>query len=135
MIPRVLLVEDNAGDAELMRIALGETQPDCDLQVAADGEAALAVLESGEIPDLLLLDLNLPRMSGHELLAALRASTVPELRRLPVVILTNSGAPNDVARSYDLAASSHIIKPHEIDALFDVTAALTRYWFRTVALP
>jgi chemotaxis family two-component system response regulator Rcp1 len=131
----VLLVEDNAGDAELMRIALAEARPDVALRVAADGEEALALLLEGSPPDLVLLDLNLPRLSGHEVLAALRSADEPHVRRLPVIVLTTSAAPGDVARSYDLAAAGHIVKPHEIDDLFDIAATIARYWLETVTLP
>jgi two-component system, chemotaxis family, response regulator Rcp1 len=130
----ILLVEDNAGDAELMRMALAEARPDCRLRVAADGEEALALL-ARDVPDLMVLDLNLPRLSGHEVLADLRASRNPRLRRLPVVVLSSSGAPEDVQRSYDLFASSHIVKPADLDQLLDVVATLVRYWFGTVSLP
>jgi two-component system, chemotaxis family, response regulator Rcp1 len=130
----ILLVEDNAGDAELMRLALAEARPDCRLRVAGDGEAALELLRAGHVPDLLLLDLNLPRLTGHEVLADLRASKNQHLRRLPVVVLSSSGAPQEVQRSYDLFASSHIVKPADLDRLFEIAAALTRYWFETVAL-
>jgi CheY-like chemotaxis protein len=132
---RILLVEDNAGDAELMRLALTEAQPGCQLLVATDGEQALELLLRGNLPDLVLLDLNLPRLSGHELLADLRASRDPRLRRLPVVVLTSSAAPDDVQRSYDLFASSHIVKPQDADRLFEITERLARYWFGTAALP
>jgi CheY-like chemotaxis protein len=131
----ILLVEDNAGDAELMRLALAEARPDCLLRVAGDGEEALALLNAGHVPDLVLLDLNLPRLSGHEVLADLRGSDQPRLRRLPVVVLTSSSAPEDVQRSYALSASSHIVKPPDLDRLFEVTETLARYWFGTVALP
>jgi two-component system, chemotaxis family, response regulator Rcp1 len=131
----ILLVEDNAGDAELMRIALSEARPDVELRVSGDGEEALALLLEGDVPDLVLLDLNLPRLSGHELLAALRAARIPHVRRLPVVVFTTSGHPDDVRRSYELFASSHIVKPHELDELFAVAESITNYWFDTVALP
>ena len=131
----VLLVEDNAGDAELMRIALAEARPDVALRVAADGEEALALLHEGAAPDLVLLDLNLPRLSGHEVLAAMRADEAPHVRRLPVVVLTTSAAPADVERSYELAAAGHIVKPHELDRLFVVAESIARYWLETVTLP
>ncbi len=133
--PQILLVDDNPGDADLMRIALAETWPGCDLRVAADGEQALALLTGADLPDLVLLDLHLPRLSGHELLKILRDADRPGLRRLPVVVLTTSDAPEDVRRSYDLAANSHIVKPQDLDALFAVAGALAGYWFETVALP
>ena len=133
--PQILLVDDNPGDADLMRIALAETWPGCDLRVAADGEQALAMLAGGELPDLLLLDLHLPRLSGHEVLAALRTAEAPGMRRLPIVVYSTSGAPEDVRRSYELAANSHIVKPQDLDALFEVAGALAGYWFETVGRP
>jgi CheY-like chemotaxis protein len=132
---RILLVEDNLGDAELMRLALAQADPGCELRVASDGEEALQLLLAGHVPDLVLLDLNLPRLSGHEVLADLRAAREPSLRRLPVVVLTSSSAPEDVQRSYDLFASSHIVKPQDVDHLFEVAERLARYWFGTVSLP
>jgi CheY-like chemotaxis protein len=136
---RVLLVEDNAGDAQLMRIAFAETHPGTLLDVVTDGEAALSRLEvddePGERPDLVLLDLNLPRLTGHEVLAAVRESDAVHARRTPVVVLTTSGALSDVQRSYELGARSHITKPLEIDELFTAVASLATYWFDTVRLP
>ena len=132
---RILLVEDNAGDAQLMRIALAEALPDARLSVAGDGEQALTALRERGPFELVLLDLNLPRMSGHEVLAAVRDDTDPQLRRQPVVVLTSSEASSDVERSYELGASSHIRKPLELDELFETVESLTRYWFATVTLP
>jgi DNA-binding response OmpR family regulator len=135
MTPRILLVEDNAGDAQLMRIAFAEAFPDARLSVLSDGETALrTLLESGTPPDLILLDLNLPRLPGHELLAGLRAAETPALRRVPVVVLSSSRAAADVQRSYELGAS-HVTKPQDMDGLLAVAEALTRYWFGTVTLP
>jgi two-component system, chemotaxis family, response regulator Rcp1 len=136
---RVLLVEDNAGDAQLMRIAFAETHPGTLLDVVTDGETALSRLEvddaPGERPDLVLLDLNLPRLTGHEVLAAVRESDAAHARRTPVVVLTTSRALGDVQRSYELGARSHITKPLEIDDLFTAVASLATYWFDTVQLP
>ena len=135
-MPRILLVEDNPGDAQLVRLALAEKLPGARLSVAADGEAALARLrEDGSPPDLMLLDLNLPRLSGHEVLAAVRESDDPRIRRLPVVVLTSSQQEDDVRRSYELGASSHVAKPDDIDQLFALIEALARYWFGAVTLP
>jgi two-component system, chemotaxis family, response regulator Rcp1 len=135
-VARILLVEDNPGDARLVRLALAEALPSARLSVAADGEAALTRLrEAGEPPDLVLLDLNLPGLSGHEVLAAVRASEDPALRRLPVVVLSSSRAEADVARSYELGASSHLAKPGDVDALFAQVETLARYWFGAVTLP
>jgi CheY-like chemotaxis protein len=134
---RVLLVEDNAGDAQLMRIAFAEIHPDAELHVATDGEAGLAALvqPGARHPDLVLLDLNLPRLTGHEVLAAVRDCGEAQARRTPVVVLTTSDAISDVQRSYELGARGHITKPHEIEELFETVAALARYWLETVELP
>jgi CheY-like chemotaxis protein len=135
-VARILLVEDNPGDAQLVRLALSEALPSARLSVAGDGEAALARLhEPGDPPDLMLLDLNLPRLSGHEVLAAVRGSQDGALRRLPVVVLSSSQAEGDVIRSYELGASSHVAKPPDVDELFDLVATIARYWFGTVTLP
>jgi DNA-binding response OmpR family regulator len=134
---RVLLVEDSPGQTLLMRIAFAERLPDALLDVIEDGDLALSALLGGEseTPDLLLLDLHLPRLPGHQVLAALRGAHDPRLRRLPVVVLSTSREPDDVARSYELGANSHIGKPHSMDDLYDVVGSLGRYWFETVALP
>jgi CheY-like chemotaxis protein len=134
-VTRILLVEDNPGDAQLVRMALTEALPSARLSVVGDGEAALSRLQEADPPDLVLLDLNLPRLSGHEVLAAVRAAENPAVRRLPIVVLTSSDAAADVERSYELGASSHVTKPPDLDALFAVVESLTRYWFSTVTLP
>jgi two-component system, chemotaxis family, response regulator Rcp1 len=134
MTPRILLVEDNAGDAQLMRIALGEVLPEARLSVIADGETALRTLREGGPPDLILLDLNLPRLSGHEVLAGLRSADDPALRRVPVVVLSSSRAALDVQRTYELGAA-HVGKPLDMDGLLAIAEAIARYWFGTVTLP
>ena len=134
---RVLLIEDSEGGAQLMRIAFGERLPDAVLEVYTDGETALADLDGGRLAewDLLLLDLKLPGVGGHEVLAAVRAAPDERVRRLPVVVLTHSEVLDDVIRSYDLGANSHIAKPHSLDALFEVVETLGRYWLKVVSLP
>jgi CheY-like chemotaxis protein len=134
---RVLLVEDSAGGAQLMRIAFGERLPDASLDVFADGELALEALADGRLAewDLVLLDLNLPGVKGHEVLAAVRSDGDARIRRLPVVVLSHSEVEADVHRSYDLGANSHIAKPHSLDALFEVVETLGRYWLNVVSLP
>jgi chemotaxis family two-component system response regulator Rcp1 len=129
---RILLVEDNAGDAQLMRIAFAEALPDARLSVLTDGETALHTLLEDDPPDLVLLDLNLPRLSGHEVLIALHEAGV---RRLPIVVLSSSTSTADVRRSYELGARSHIAKPADVDELFTVAETIARYWFATVTLP
>ena len=126
---RVLLVEDSEGGAQLMRIAFGERLPDATLEIFADGERALDALSAGRLAewDLVLLDLRLPGVGGHEVLAA--------VRRMPIVVLSHSEVVEDVLRSYDLGANSHIAKPHSLDALFEVVETLGRYWLNVVSLP
>ena len=134
---RVLLVEDSEGGAQLMRIAFGERLPDATLEIFADGERALDALSAGRLAewDLVLLDLRLPGVGGHEVLAAVRASHDERVRRMPIVVLTHSEVREDVLRSYDLGANSHIAKPHSLDALFEVVETLGRYWLNVVSLP
>jgi two-component system, chemotaxis family, response regulator Rcp1 len=134
---RVLLVEDSEGGAQLMRIAFGERLPDARLEIFADGERALAALDAGNFSqwDLVLLDLRLPGVGGHEVLAAVRASSDERIRRMPIVVLSHSEVSEDVLRSYDLGANSHIAKPHSLDALFEVVETLGRYWLNVVSLP
>ena len=130
---RILLVEDNPGDAQLVRMAFAEALPSARVSVATDGEAALARLREEGPPDLLLLDLNLPGLTGHEVLESIRTDAA--LRRLPVVVLSSSDAEADVTRSYELGANSHIAKPGDVDALFALAETLARYWFGAVTLP
>ena len=134
---RVLLVEDSEGGAQLMRIAFGERLPGATLEVYADGERAMADLTDGRLADwdLVLLDLKLPGVGGHEVLAAVRAAADVRVRRMPIVVLSHSEVLEDVLRSYDLGANSHIAKPHTLDALFEVVETLGRYWLKVVSLP
>src|SRR3954454_13310521 len=104
-VQRILLVEDNPGDAQLVRMAFAEALPQARVSVAGDGEAALSRLHDEGPPDLLLLDLNLPRLSGHEVLEAIKRDAA--LKPLPVVVLSSSQAETDVTRSYELGAASH----------------------------
>ncbi len=133
---RVLLVEDSAGGAQLMRIAFGERIPNAEIEVFEDGERALDALNEGRLEwDLVLLDLNLPGVLGHEVLEAMRTSDDERWRRMPIVVLTHSSIEADVNRSYDLGANSHIAKPHSLDALFEVVDTLGRYWLSVASLP
>jgi DNA-binding response OmpR family regulator len=134
---RVLLVEDSAGGAQLMRIAFGERLPDAVLEIYPDGERAMAELDAGRLAewDLVLLDLRLPGVGGHDVLAAVRGASDERVRRMPVVVLSHSEVIEDVLRSYDLGANSHIAKPHSLDALFEIVETLGRYWLNVVSLP
>jgi CheY-like chemotaxis protein len=135
----VLLVEDNPGDIELTRIAFREARVPNPLRVVTDGVQAMAYLrqerpfERARRPGLILLDLNLPRMDGREVLQTIK--TDPQLRRIPVCIISSSNHDRDVSKSYDLHANSYISKPMTIAALTQTVAQLKEYWMRTVLLP
>ncbi len=135
----VLLVEDNPGDAELVREALAEGDVPHSVNVVGDGEEALAYLR-GEgryagalLPDLLLLDLKLPKKSGLEVLADVKADE--SLRRIPVIVLSSSDAPEDVSRAYDLRASCYVTKPADLDEFERVMQTLRELTRAAVKLP
>jgi CheY-like chemotaxis protein len=135
----LLLVEDNPGDVRLVREALREGGMNVHMTVASDGEEALAVLRregpfaASARPALILLDLNLPRMSGHELLAAIKADE--GLRRIPVVVLTSSRREQDILASYDLNANSCITKPADLERFLDVVRSIEHFWLKVATLP
>ena len=126
---RVLLIEDNPDDAELTRLAFAEACDDVDLHVFGDGAEAVAWLQAcapGERPALVLLDLNLPRLDGREVLQAIRAD--PAIRTLPVVVLTTSIEPFDIDQVYALGANSYIRKPVDFGSFLQVVRQLGGYW-------
>jgi CheY-like chemotaxis protein len=135
----ILLVEDNQGDVRLTREALKEGKVLNNLHVVGDGIEALAFLRhEGRYartphPDIILLDLNLPRMDGRELLAKIKAD--PKLRRIPVVILTTSRAEEDILKSYDLHANCFITKPVGFEQFINVVKSVEDFWFTIVKLP
>ena len=135
----VLLIEDNPADADLVRESLAESKLFLHLSVVPDGEQGMALLrrEGGFAgaprPDLILLDLNLPRMSGREVLAEIKKFA--ELRSIPVVVLTSSDAEVDILQSYDLGASCYITKPVDLDSFLTIVSKLEDFWFTVVKLP
>jgi len=135
----ILLVEDSPGDARLTREALAEGKLKNVLHLVEDGEQALAFLrgEDGYAdaprPDLVLLDLNLPRVDGREVLAEMKAD--PDLKRIPVVVLTTSSADEDVLRAYELAANCYITKPVDLDKFLGVVRSIEEFWLTVVRLP
>lgn len=135
----ILLVEDNPDDVDLTREAFKESGLPTHLHVVEDGVEALAFLRhahpyaAAPLPDLILLDLNLPKKSGHEVLAEIK--TDPALRRIPVVVLTTSAAEADVARAYDLSANCYVTKPVELDDFLSVMHVIERFWREVVTLP
>ena len=134
---RILLVEDSVADVELTLEALEDAKIANEVTVVRDGAAALAHLRTTangpDRPDLVILDLNLPRMSGHEVLAAMRADD--DLRRMPVAILTTSSAEADVARTYDLGANCYLTKPVDVDQFVHVVRSIEDFWLGLVRLP
>jgi two-component system, chemotaxis family, response regulator Rcp1 len=135
----VLLVEDNPGDVRLIREAFRSLHIAPNLHVASDGVDAIDYLRnaasrgSSARPDLIILDLSLPRKSGLEVLAEVKAT--PEIRQIPVVILSSSSADSDVQRSYDLHANSYIVKPADLSQVMTVIKAVSDFWMSTVRLP
>jgi CheY-like chemotaxis protein len=135
----ILLVEDNPGDVRLTVEALKEAKVRNTLHVVQDGVEALAFLrhegEHAEAPqpDLILLDLNLPKMDGREVLARIKGD--PQLRRIPVVILTVSQAEEDILRTYDLHANCYITKPVDLDQFLKVVRSIEDFWLTIVKLP
>lgn len=135
----ILLVEDNPGDIRLTREALKEAKVVNRLHTVTDGAEAIAFLrrergyENAVRPDLILLDLNLPRKDGKDVLAEIKSD--PELKRMPVVVLTTSQAEQDILRSYDLHANCFISKPVEITRFLQVLQAIDQFWFSIVTLP
>ncbi|HUS06062.1 MAG TPA: response regulator [Bryobacteraceae bacterium] len=136
---KILLVEDNPGDVRLMREALRDGAHVSELRVVENGEDALAFLRrTGEFgaaprPDLIFLDLNLPKKDGREVLAEVKQDE--SLRRIPVVVMTTSEAEKDVSRAYDLHANCYIKKPVDLDQFMDVVRACENFWLTVVRLP
>jgi len=132
---RVLLLEDEAGDAGLMRLAFGKAGYTVEIQHVADGREALNVLNRSDMlpPDLILADLKMPGMGGLEFLAALKKQA--RLRSIPVVVVSSSALDSDVNMAYRLGASGYLLKTVDINEFFAVISRLADYWFSLVALP
>lgn len=134
---RILLVEDNPGDVELAKEALRSSKIYNDLTVAVDGTQALEALQKAEaadlLPDLIFLDLNLPGLSGLEVLGRIKGRL--PWARIPVIILTSSQAETDIVKSYDLHANCFVTKPLDFDQFIKVIHSLEDYWFSVVRLP
>jgi len=135
----ILLVEDNPGDVRLTVEGLKESKVRNNLHVARDGVEAMEFLQrqgqhtSAVRPDLILLDLNLPRMDGREVLAEIKSD--PKLKTIPVVVLTTSRAEHDVLRSYELQANCYITKPVDLEQFITVVKSIEDFWFTIVTLP
>jgi chemotaxis family two-component system response regulator Rcp1 len=135
----ILLVEDNPGDVRLTREALREGKVRNNLYVVSDGVEALAFLRrqgqhiDAARPDLILLDLNLPRKDGREVLQDIKSD--PALRHIPVVVLTSSQADQDIIRAYDLHANCYVTKPVDFEQFIHVVRTIENFWFSIVKLP
>jgi len=138
----VLLVEDNPRDVRLTKRAFEQANVPHELRVVRDGDEALAYLhregdyaaaDSSPRPDMILLDLNLPRMGGHELMQHVRQDL--RFRQVPIVVLTTSGRPDDVRQAYDNGANAYLLKPVEFSRFTEVIGHLASFWLETVELP
>lgn len=135
----ILLIEDNLGDIRLIKEAFKEGKIINRVSVVEDGEAAMAFLRregpyAGAVrPDLILLDLNLPKKDGREVLAEIKADE--DLKRIPVVVLTTSQAEEDILRTYDLHANCYVAKPVDLEQFLAVVRSIEDYWLAIVKLP
>jgi CheY-like chemotaxis protein len=136
---QILLVEDNPGDVRLTIEALNDAKLRNNLSVVRDGVEAMAFLGQegpyGSVPrpDLVLLDLNLPRMDGREVLAQIKAH--PDLRHIPVVVLTTSDSQPDILQAYELHANCYITKPVDLDHFIKIVRSIEDFWLTIVRLP
>ena len=136
---QILLVEDSVADVELTREVLRETKIVNEVSVVSDGEEAIALLRQGPPyserprPDLVLLDLNLPKKDGREVLEEIKSDSV--LRRIPVVVLTTSGAERDILHAYDKYVNAYVQKPLDLSTFGSVARAIDDFWLGIVRLP
>lgn len=135
----ILLVDDNPADIRIMQEALRDARVANRLHAACDGIECMAFLrkegafKAAPRPDLILLDLNMPRKGGMEVLAEIKAD--PDLRGIPTVILTSSREEGDVARSYELQANGYVVKPVDLDDFIEVVGGIEEFWVGVVKLP
>jgi CheY-like chemotaxis protein len=135
----VLLVEDSPGDVRLMQEAFRDADPTIDLRIAVDGVDAMAFLRrvgdhaEAPRPDLILLDLNLPKMDGRQVLAEIKRDD--DLKTIPTVILTTSASQEDIEAAYQLRANSYFTKPVEYDAFEGLLKSIIKFWLTIVRLP
>lgn len=131
---KILLVEDNEGDIVLTQEALKDGRIKNSIMLARDGVEALALLDSGEeLPDLILLDINLPKLNGLEVLTAIK--TDPRLKTIPVIMLSTSDEQNDILTSYSNYANCFITKPVDFNRFIEVVRTIEEFWISIVKLP
>ncbi len=138
----VLLIEDNLRDVRLTQRAFVQASLSHNLRVVRDGDEALAYLyregeykdpSSAPRPDVILLDLNLPRMGGHEVLRRLKRD--PRFKSVPIIVLTTSGRPDDVRQAYEEGANAYLLKPVEFARFTEMLEQFGKFWFETIELP
>ena len=135
----ILLIEDNPGDVRLTKEALRDAKVSNEIFVARDGVEAMEFLErkgrfsNMPLPDLILLDLNLPKKDGREVLAEIKQD--PILKHIPVVVLTTSKADEDIIKTYNLHANAYITKPVDLNRFSEIIHILNEFWFTIVTLP
>jgi len=130
---RILVVEDNPGDADLIKEVLAESKEQNEVTVALDGVDALRRLREGPRPDLILLDLNMPRSDGRAVLGELKNTEA--FKAIPVVVLTSSEAQRDLTDAYQLHANCYLTKPGELEEFLLVVRAIAQFWLGFVKLP
>jgi chemotaxis family two-component system response regulator Rcp1 len=135
----LLLVEDNPGDVRLTKVALKDAKLKINMHVVGDGMEAMAFLRrqgkyaSSPRPDLIMLDLNLPKKDGRQVLAEIKED--PDLKRIPVVIVTTSKAEEDILKTYNLHANCYVTKPLDLDQFIAVVQSIEQFWLTIVKLP
>ncbi len=135
----ILLVEDNEGDIILTREAFKDSKIANNIMVVSDGEAAMCFLrktngyEDAITPDLILLDINIPKKDGKQVLQEIKEDA--QLRVIPTVILTSSKSEQDIVKSYGLHANSYLIKPVDLEKFFEIVSAIENFWYTVVVLP
>jgi chemotaxis family two-component system response regulator Rcp1 len=134
----ILLVDDNKADVELVRRSIGSGPDAPRLLVAEDGVEAIQMLRekpscANNQPDLILLDLNLPRKDGHQVLAEIKED--PSLRHIPVVVLSSSNAERDISTAYEMHANCYLTKPMDMDGFTEALRAIQQFWFSLAKLP
>lgn len=136
---KVLLIEDNPGDVRLLEEAFKESEANIDIQVARDGAEGLDMVFQAPVsqktgyPDLILLDLNLPKVNGHDVLARIKGD--PATAQIPVIVLTSSRAESDIRRAYQAHANAYLKKPSNLDGLIAAVKHIKNFWMETATLP
>ena len=137
--PHILLAEDNPGDVMLLKKALNQGDFDTTVHTVTDGKEALQFLQQKEIhvdkpyPDLILMDLDMPRKDGIEVLESMTMD--PELQQVPVIVLTSSEAKEDIVRSYNHHANAYMVKPTDFEGFLNIISRLEEFWFGTAEFP